>query len=60
MTDWTSPDWREEPFDRDSARADRWDRLDDELVREQDLVDGLRDRAGLPEGARPRNERKAA
>lgn len=30
--DWVSPDWVEEPFDRDMRTADRWDRLDDDAL----------------------------
>lgn len=39
--DWVAPAWRDEPFDRDRATADRWDRLDDEDARGRDRVDVL-------------------
>jgi hypothetical protein len=59
--DWYSPDWVDEPFDRDQARAERWDRADSDELREQDVVDRVRDRAGLPEGSgKPNTEKRAA
>jgi hypothetical protein len=34
--------WEGEPVETDQQKSERWERLDDDLVREQDEIDRLR------------------